>query len=141
MKNRVIFGLFYIIIGVLFAAGPFTLFKICGMEHHRDAPDICFYMARSVAGNGGLMAALGVLYIFAENGGARVGLAVSNILNIVLVFLFANVIIGVNPMETMPCRYLTLPSLNVISVIAFILTFGNLFYLVKGGNTFGKSAA
>jgi hypothetical protein len=130
MVNRIVVGILTIITGVLLAVGPQTLFKICEQSHH-EGHSVCYWTAQATIGIGIVLALLGLLYVVFSDPGVRVGLSIGIASLLVLTFLIANVLIGVEDSAMMPCRLATLPALNIISVLAFALSAVNAGYLLR----------
>jgi hypothetical protein len=129
-KNRIAVGLLTIATGALLAIGPQTLFKICDQGHH-EGHSACFWTGQATIGIGIVLIALGVLYLVVSDPGIRVGLSVGIAASLVLAFLVANVLIGVDDDAMMPCHTTTLPALNVISVLSFALAALNTGFLLR----------
>jgi hypothetical protein len=129
-KNRIAVGLLTIATGALLAIGPQALFKICDQGHH-EGHSTCFWTGQATIGIGIVLIALGVLYLVLSDPGIRVGLSVGIAAALVLTFLVANVLIGVDDDAMMPCHTTTLPALNVISVLSFALAAFNTGYLLR----------
>lgn len=130
MKNRVIAGTITIITGFLVAVGPQTLFKICDQSHHGGV-STCFWTGRALIGVGIVFALLGIAYLFFRDTRLRAGLSLAAAANVVLTFLLANLLIGMDPDPMMACRIATLPALNIISVLALIFAVINTLYLLR----------
>jgi hypothetical protein len=130
MKNRIIGGIGIIILGALLAAGPQKLFKICEQSHHSGASN-CFWTGQALIGIGIVFALLGFAYLIFSDTHVRAGLSLTVAANIILTFLQANVLIGMDADAMMACRVSTLPAVNVISVIALVLASINTIYLLR----------
>jgi hypothetical protein len=130
MKNRIIAGTSVITGGALVALGPWTLFKICDQSRHTE-PTTCYWTGRAAIGIGVTLALSGLTYFFFRSPKFRAGLSIGMALTVVLLFLTANILIGVCEMPEMACRLRTLPALNVISVPGFVLAVLNTVYLLK----------
>jgi hypothetical protein len=140
MKNRIIGGLGAILTGGLVAIGPQTIFKICEQSHH-TGPSVCFWTSRAVIGTGVVFALLGISYILSRSPLLRAGLSFAAAANVILTFLLANVLIGMDSDAMMACRVKTLPALNVISTIVFALAAGNFVWLIRGNPPGAKGEA
>jgi ABC-type uncharacterized transport system permease subunit len=130
MKNRIIVGVVVILSGVLVAVGPHSLFPVCDQSHHATTSN-CYWTGQASIGIGIVMVLLGIAYIFLANEQARAGVSIGVAASFLLLFLLANVFIGMSDMETMRCRTTTLPILNTISVLGFVLASVNVGYLLR----------
>jgi hypothetical protein len=130
MKNRIIVGIATIITGALLAIGPQALFKICDQGHH-EGHSVCFWTGQAAIGIGIVLALLGLLYLAFSNPGIRAGLSIGIALDLVLILLVANVLIGTCDSAMMRCNTTALPALNVISVLALALAVVNTGYLFR----------
>jgi hypothetical protein len=130
MKNRIITGTAAIAGGALVALGPWKLFKICDQSHHTEATT-CYWTGRAAIGIGIMLIVFGITYCFFRSPKTRLGLSIGIVLTVVLLFLTANILIGVCEMPEMACRLRTLPALNVISALGFIAAVINTVYLLK----------
>jgi hypothetical protein len=131
MKNRLAAGPLAAISGLLVAIGPQTMFKICDPSHH--AVSNCFWTGQALIGVGSILAALGIAYIFISSPQTRAGVSLAIASDAILVFLIANVLIGMDDNPMMACRTTTLPILNIISVLTFVLAAANTVYLALKG--------
>jgi hypothetical protein len=124
MKQRLIFGIPFALIGLLIAIGPYTLFPVC--ESMGTMIMKCFWTRRAELGIGAVIAILGFLTILIRSREARLSLAIGVFLNGILALLIPTVLIGVCADPREPCHLLTLPSLSVLSgiLIAFSLLNG-----------------
>jgi len=122
--NRIAVGAGSAAVGALVAIGPQTLFRICDQGHHAAA-SVCFWTARSAIGLGAAFALLGAGYLFIRGAQGRAGVSLAMALNALLTFATANFLIGMDEDPMMACRVATLPALNVICAIAFLLAAAN----------------
>jgi hypothetical protein len=130
VKNRIVVGAATIATGALLAIGPQALFRICEQSHHA-APSICFWTGQATIGIGIMLGLFGLGYLLFSDPGVRTGLSIGIGLALLLTFLVANVLIGMDGDAMMACRTTTLPALNVITVIAFLLSAANTGYLLR----------
>jgi hypothetical protein len=130
-KNQIGGGIIAIITGTLIAFGPHSLFKICDQGHHHAGHSTCYWTAQAAIGIGILLSILGVIYLFIRSTQLRAGLSMAFAGNTVLMLFIANILIGVDADAMMACRLKTLPALNVISIIAFILAIINTIWLLR----------
>ncbi|GHS90590.1 hypothetical protein FACS1894139_09880 [Planctomycetales bacterium] len=102
-----------LVIGILIAFGPQTLFPVCPPMEHITMK--CHSTARVEFALGLLVAVLGLLTLLTASASFRCGLTVSIFLNAVLALLIPAVLVGVCPGAHMGCRSLTLPALVLLS--------------------------
>jgi hypothetical protein len=127
MKNRIITGISFIILGVLIAIGPLYIFKVCspmGKEVMK-----CFYTAKAEIGVGSLIAILGILLFVFKSTQTRFGISISITLAGVLAGLIPTVFIGVCGMSAMHCHMVTLPAIIVLSILTIVGSIINAIYL------------
>lgn len=128
-KNRLISGIVYIVLGVLIAAGPQTLFAVC--ESMGDSYMKCHWTAQAEIGCGLAIAALGIFLLCFSSELIRIGIQSALILQSLQAVLIPSVLIGVCGGNHMRCHALTLPALNVLGTIGIIVGAINLIYLWK----------
>jgi hypothetical protein len=138
MKNRLLYGSFVVIAGLLTSIGPQTIFKICEPSHH--GIENCFWTGQAAIGIGALLAALGLASALFSNKGARAGLSLAIGGNSALMLLVANLLIGVHEDPMMQCRIAALPALNVISVLTVAASAANFALLSAKGEDGGARA-
>ena len=113
-----------IILGLLIAVGPFTFFHVCRPEN----PEMhmsCYFTARAELGLGIVISILSLLSVITVSSKFRAGLNIAVILNSILVFLIPNFLIGVCSGEHMHCHAVTLPALNILSIVLIIIAVGS----------------
>ena len=118
MKNRVIFGLLFIAAGVLIILSPTVLFPVCGAHEMKMA---CYYTKQAEIGIGGLIAALGVVYLLFSNKDLHIGLSIAQLFSAVTVILYPLKLTGLCKMADMACRVKTLPALVVLSILLAVI--------------------
>jgi hypothetical protein len=114
-------GLPAVLVGILVAVGPRTLFPVC--EGLDDPSMPCHWTALVEAGVGGVLALLGVALILCARGGAEScapGLHVAVFLDAALALLVPTALVGVCQGAHMPCRLLTLPALAVLGSLLML---------------------
>ncbi|MDR0868640.1 MAG: DUF4418 family protein [Planctomycetota bacterium] len=102
-----------LVLGILIAFGPQTLFPVCPPMEYITMK--CHSTARVEFALGLLIAFLGLLTLLTDSASFRCGLTVSIFLNAVLALLIPAVLVGVCPGVHMGCRALTLPALVILS--------------------------
>ncbi len=129
MRNRLVFGILTIIIGLLIAFGPQTIFPVCGVHEHSEEAMKCFWTARAELGAGVLISLLGLLAVLTDSARIRLGLTAAVLLNGILALLLPTVLIGVCGSTRMACRALSLPALSVLSGLLIAIAIINGVYL------------
>jgi hypothetical protein len=129
MKNRLSIGITFIVLGLLIAIGPFTLFPVC--EVMDDMIMKCHWTAQAELGIGLGIAVLGVLSLVFASKEVRLGLSIAVLLNGILSLLVETALIGMcaNPAE--PCRLLTQPALSVLGGVLVVAAAIQSVYLWK----------
>ena len=127
MKNRVVFALAFILLGLLIILAPTVLFPVCESEKKMA----CYYTKEAEIGIGILIAALGVVYFFLKNKSARLGIAIAEFFSAGQVLLYPLKLTGLCKMSDMACRVKTLPALIVLAIVLVAVSLGDLFFLVK----------
>ncbi len=132
MKNNnkgAIFGLFFLLGGLITALGPVFIFPAC--EDMGDKHMKCFWTMKAEIGVGALIAVLGILIILISSVEIRRGLILAAGISFLNVLLIPDVLIGVCGGNHMQCRTLTLPALNIIGVIGIVIGGLGFFFLKK----------
>lgn len=129
MKNRIITGIYFALLGALISAGPQSIFKVC--EPTSDKVMKCLWTATAEIGVGIVIVLLGIFLLALKSSQARLGVSISVAFMGILAALFPTVLIGVCPKVTMRCHMLTLPALLVLSVFIVLGALINCFYLYK----------
>lgn len=140
MKNRIITGIFYIISGLLIAAGPQTIFKVCAAK---EMVMKCHWSARALIAAGGITVIGGILYLFADLIRIRFNISILVLASYIASILIPSVLTGGCENKMMTCQSLTFPLIYVISSAALLYIAGNAVYLLrflKKGKTDIKAA-
>lgn len=130
MKNKVINAIFYIIIGLILAIGPYTLFKVC------DTTEMvmkCFWSVRAETVLGGLLVFAGVISLILKGKEALYAVNLNSLAIGIAAILVPSKLIGGCAKEMMACRSVTFPSIYIISVIVIVFSIVNVVYLFKAG--------
>lgn len=128
MNRRITNAFFDIIVGLLLAIGPYTVFKVCDTSEKIMK---CWWSVRSETVLGGLLIFAGILvlilkkteYIFLTN--------LYNIAIAVAAILIPNVIIGGCGKATMACRSLTFPAIYVLAAVTILFSIVNIISIKK----------
>ena len=137
MKSRIIFGAIIIVLGLLAAIGPQTIFETCqgrlqvtdgrvvdGQANIiRQVPMRCHWGARAMIGIGGMVTLLGLTTIAFASFKTRLGLAIGTLLSgIVSLLIPTDVLIGICISPTMECRTGFGPGITAISILLIIVS-------------------
>lgn len=131
MKRDKIFGIIFIVLGVLIVLAPTVIAPLCGpMENGMFMK--CHWMGRSAMGAGALIAIHGAAYTYVCSNKAKSALAFSLLLQGLYTIALEAFLIGgcKNPMmacraHTMPVLYVLAGLVIVLSLIALILNRGS----------------
>lgn len=131
MNRDKIFGIIFIVLGVLIVLAPTVIAPLCGpMENGMFMK--CHWMGRSAMGAGALIAILGAAYTYVCSNKAKSALAFSLLLQGLYIIALEAFLIGgcKNPMmacraHTMPVLYVLAGLVIVLSLIALILNRGS----------------
>lgn len=119
MRNRIVFGLLFVVLGGLVMALPFHILPVCetllSLENGGSVPMKCHWMARAELGAGAVLAVLGVFCLFTRDPGVRMGLALGALPVAGLIAALPGGLIGVCPGPQMPCHGGTYPALVILS--------------------------
>lgn len=139
MKRNIIITAVFVILGLLIAIGPFTIFHVC--QSDGDMLMNCQKTARVELVLGIIIALLGIAYAIVKKRKLRIAVSSVTALIAIAAYLVPNVIIGVCENVHMHCRAVALPSLTVLSIILFAVAVINTVYLfVKGKNNEQQSS-
>ena len=121
-------ALLLIVLGCLIALTPYHLFPVCKATVPTASggavPMKCFWTARAVLGNGGMIAFAGLLLLFVKTPGVRLGAALAPFSAGLLAVMTPHGLIGVCPGETMACHMGTLPALTLLGSFAVLAAIG-----------------
>ncbi len=146
MKKNIILGSVLIILGLLIAVGPQTIFPVCGAKATTDSSQsmsenmnmfsegnagaaamspkkmACNYTAKAELGAGGFIAILGVLFLILKDDKTRLGIGIASALQGILVILYPTVLMGVCGSVHMGCNAVTRPALVILGVITLLIS-------------------
>lgn len=126
MKNRIIFSLANIILGVLLILVPTVLLKPCSHEEMKMA---CYYTSRAEIGIGAFIIFLGVATALAKGKEIRTGISIALLGAGILAIAFPLKLTGLCGMSSMACHVKTLPGIVVVSVLLEALSIINIVFL------------
>jgi hypothetical protein len=127
MKNRIAGGLITFALGLLIAAGPQFLFKVCGTMG--GGVPRCHWSAQAEIAIGALIAALGLAYLVFSESNVRLGLTVGVLFSGIVALCIPHVLIGGCDGMTMACRKTAFPALTLIGIIVVAASAANAAYL------------
>ena len=123
MKKYIV-GMLIVIIGLLVLFAPFGFAHVCFPKADGGFMK-CHWMGEAVRMLGGLIAALGVVFLLFKS--SRIGIAVSNIGLGVCLILLQTVVIGTCKNVAMPCNVYTKPVILLLAVVLIVIDVGYLF--------------
>jgi hypothetical protein len=153
MKNRIVSGILFFILGLLVAIGPITIVPVCGIHSSMHGEESgmkmesdkmqtetsatssymkCHWTARAELGVGLVIVTLGILLIFVSKRLIRLGISLAIGINGVLALLIPTRLIGVCASKKMACHELTLPTLVILSSFIVVISIANVAFLYQG---------
>jgi hypothetical protein len=151
MKNRLIIGILFLILGAAIAWGPQTVFPICGVRTAADSIMSgmsgetennsghamteghmkCWYTGRWEIGTGSAISVLGLLFILLKKKKLRIALSIAAFLSGLFALLIPTVLVGVCPGTHMDCHAIALPALVILSGAVMLTAAINTIFLFK----------
>ena len=122
--KKCIVGMLIVIIGLLVLFAPFGFAHVCFPKADGGFMK-CHWMGEAVRMLGGLIAALGVVFLLVKS--SRIGIAFSNIGLGVCLILLQTVVIGTCKTATMPCNVYTKPVILLLAIVLIAVDVGYLF--------------
>ena len=122
--KKCILGMLIVIIGLLVLFAPFGFAHVCFPKADGGFMK-CHWMGEAVKMLGGLIAALGVVFLLVKS--SRIGIAFSNIGLGVCLILLQTVVIGTCKTATMPCNVYTKPTILLLAIALIAIDAGYLF--------------
>ena len=104
MNKKYIFGVIFIVSGVLLALMPYKIAPVC----HADKMIKCFWTGRALLGTGVLLAVLNVFFCVMKSG--QSGIVIANILIALYAGAVQTVLIGTCKSPMMSCNTHTKPA-------------------------------
>lgn len=127
MKKRKVFGIVFIILGMLLLLTPHKLAPLCPPMDDGHFMK-CHWMGQAVMGQGGIMVVTGIFFILVKEELMAVGISISNVVLGIETILLPLTLIGGCKMQTMACNVHTKPAVYLLTGI-YILC--NLIYLLR----------
>lgn len=124
MKKKYVFGVVFILFGVILALLPNKIAPVCRAEEGAKMMK-CFWTGRALFGTGILLAVLNIFFCIVKS--AQTGIAISNILTALYAVAVQTVLIGTCKMPTMMCNVRTKPA---VFLVAGLFIFANAVYLI-----------
>ena len=123
MKKYVV-GALIVIVGLLVFFAPIGYAHVC-LPRADGSFMKCHWMGEAVRMLGGLIAALGVIFLLFKN--SRIGIAFSNIGLGICLILLQTVVIGTCKNVAMHCNVYTKPVILLLAIILIVINVGYLF--------------
>ena len=127
MKNRTIFAIAFVLLGIFTLLAPTVLLPVCESEKKMA----CYYTAHAEIGIGILIAVLGVVYFFLKKESTRLGIAIAEFFTSGLVLAFPLKLTGLCKMSDMACRVKTYPALIVAVILLIVVSIIDIFFLAR----------
>lgn len=133
MKNRLLSGIAFTVLGLLIALVPVCIFPTCSKVIETAAggtvPMKCFWSGRAELGIGLLILCAGVLTVLFRSAPLRLGISMMTALTGILGILVPTLLIGGCEMEMMACRMGTFPAVTILSGLTVVVAVANALYL------------
>jgi hypothetical protein len=148
MKNRLLTGIVFLVLGLFIAIGPQTIISVCSTQAHAESsmhtpnehtatdtassvkpPMKCHWTGKAELGVGIVIAVLGVFILLSSNLHLRLGLSVGAGLNAILAISIPTFLIGVCGNVKMQCKSLTFPALLVAGGLVLLVSVINILWL------------
>ena len=115
MKNKYVSGVLLLVLGVLIAVGPMSLFPVCEVNPEKIMK--CHWTAQMELGVGLVVALVGLLTVLTNDAKVRQGMAMAAAPMGLLVVLAPWSLIGVCANAHMGCAALTRPALTILGIL------------------------
>lgn len=128
MRKRVIYGIYFIIIGALLAVGPHTLFAVC---EKGEKIMKCWWSAQAEIPIGIILIVAGMAILAFKSVEIQFGITIMTTALGVSAILIPSVLIGGCMKNTMPCQSVTFPWIYIIGVITIVVSLFNCISTLK----------
>jgi hypothetical protein len=125
MRKRAIYGIYFIIIGIILAVGPHTFFEVCPKAEH---PMKCWWSAQAEISIAIMFIVAGITILAFKSAETQLGVSVMTIALGVIAILIPSVLIGGCMKDTMPCQSITFPCIYAISGVTIAVS---IFYCIS----------
>jgi hypothetical protein len=122
MKGKIFAGIAFVVLGLLIAFGPISIFPVCKSGDMKMA---CYYTAQAELWTGLAIVVLGAAYALVKPAKVRIGLSAVLGLAGVLTILFPSALTGVCKSVDMACHSLTLPALVILGAAVILVAAGS----------------
>ena len=139
MKNRLLTGIVFLVLGLFIAIGPQTIISVCSTQAHAEssmhtpnehtATDTASSVKPPMKCHWTGKAELGVGIVLSSNLHLRLGLSVGAGLNAILAISIPTFLIGVCGNVKMQCKSLTFPALLVAGGLVLLVSVINILWL------------
>ena len=119
MKKHKIYGIAYLLLGLLIAIGPQTIFRPCSTEEKIMK---CFWSCKALIILGGLLALAGLLSLLFADKKAQLVCSIMAAACAIGSLAIPMWVIGGCTKETMACRMITFPAIYAIAGVALLLS-------------------
>lgn len=126
MKNKVIFSVLYVVLGILTVLAPTVIFPVCA----GDMGMRCTYTGHAEVGLGLLLAILGLVSLFLQEK-VRAGISIATVGIGGFVIALPVGLIGVCGSNMMKCNVATRPLLVVLGVLIILVSLINAVFLLR----------
>lgn len=125
MKKVSVMGIVLIIIGVLVAAGPHSIFHVCNssMAACNKTADVEIYIGLSIVLEG-------ILIFFIRNFAARLIFSIAGIISGLFTILVPTVIVGTCANPNMACNLRTKPALIILGSFTILFCIIYIIYII-----------
>ncbi|MBZ9623349.1 DUF4418 family protein [Clostridium sp. FP2] len=128
MKKRVIYGIYFIIIGVLLAIGPHTLFAVCPKG---ETVMKCWWSAQAEISIGIMLIVAGIAILVFKSEEIQFGICIMTSALGVVAILIPSVLIGGCMKKTMMCQSMSFPCIYIIGGLTTVVSIFNCISLFK----------
>jgi hypothetical protein len=125
MKKRAIYGIYFIVIGIILAVGPHTFFAVCPKGEHFMK---CWWSAQAEIPIAIMFIVAGITMLAFKSAETQVAISIMTTTLGVMAILIPSVLIGGCMKDTMPCQSITFPCIYVISGATIVVS---IFYCIS----------